>query len=242
MKRKGSINFIVGFLLGAMMFSGTVAFAAGIVANPTTSKVLVNGEEVALEAYNIHGNNFFMLRDVADAVDFSVVWDGENNRVLIDTSRGYDPNETYAPEKSTEPPVQSEVPEMTVEEMKAEIVRLTNIERVKAGLPELEVLPELMDCAQAKADDMYANDYYGHNSPTYGTPADIIVSFVPNTRLYAENLAPWTKTPQEAFDGWLASAEHRTNILNERYEYIGVGVVEGVNGGYWWVQQFVKLR
>jgi hypothetical protein len=106
MKRKGHITFIAGFLAGAVLFGGATAFAAsGIMANLTTGKVFVNGKEIKAEAYNIHNNNFFMLRDIAAAVDFSVVWDGANDRVLIDTSRGYDwseqPPQTAAPPTPT---------------------------------------------------------------------------------------------------------------------------------------------
>jgi len=86
---KGKLNFVLGFVLGAVIFGGATAFAAGIIANPTTSKVLVNGEEIKVEAYNIHDNNFFMLRDIAAAVNFAVTWDGANNRVLIDTRLPY---------------------------------------------------------------------------------------------------------------------------------------------------------
>ncbi len=74
--------------------------AAGIIANPTTSKILVDGQEVKVEAYNIKGRNYLQLRDMAAAVDFSVVWDGGSNRVLIDTSREYDSNEQYVPVSS----------------------------------------------------------------------------------------------------------------------------------------------
>ena len=50
------------------------------VANPTTSKIFVNGKEVAFDAYNINGNNYFKLRDVAltvrkTAKQFEVQWD-----------------------------------------------------------------------------------------------------------------------------------------------------------------------
>lgn len=60
-----------------------------ITANPTTSKVIVNGKEVAFEAYNINGNNYFRLRDMAKAFDISVTWDGNSNTIIIDTSKGY---------------------------------------------------------------------------------------------------------------------------------------------------------
>jgi uncharacterized protein YkwD len=236
---KSRFNFVIGFIIGAVIFGSTAAVATGIAANRTTSKVLVNGTEVGVEAYNINGSNYFKLRDIGQAVDFAVIWDGAGNRILIDTSKGYTPGESLpAPTPTPEP---GQTPAMTFDEMKAEIIRLTNEERVRAGVPELAVLPALMDCAQAKADDMYANRYYGHNSPVYGTAGEMIIAAVPGTRAFAENLAPWTRTPAEAYAGWAESALHLQNMLNPIHTHIGVGVIEGAGGGYWWVQQFVSI-
>lgn len=59
------------------------------VATPTTSKIYKDGKEIKLTAYNINGNNYFKLRDMAKAFDISVTWDGKNNTIIIDTSNGY---------------------------------------------------------------------------------------------------------------------------------------------------------
>lgn len=55
---------------------------------PTSSSVLVNGKKVAFEAYNIKGNNYFKLRDIAMALNgtekqFIVGWDAQNNSISI---------------------------------------------------------------------------------------------------------------------------------------------------------------
>lgn len=246
-KKVGFIpGLLIGILVGATMFGGLVAYASGIMAQPKTAAIVIDGEAVDLKGYLVEGNHYFQLRDLAEKLepggkDFSIVWDGPGNRVLIDTSRGYNADEQYTPEAAATPTEPVEDPAMTIDEMKAEIVRLTNAERVKAGLPELEVLPELMDCAQAKAQDFMDNHYYGHNSPVYGTPGKMISSFVPNSRGSGENIAPWTKTPEEAFAGWVISSGHMDNILEPRFTHIGIGIVEGVDGGYWWVQHFATL-
>jgi uncharacterized protein YkwD len=130
---------------------------------------------------------------------------------------------------------------MTIDEMKAEIVRLTNEERAKAGLPALEVLPELMTCAQAKAQDFIDNHYYGHTSPRYGTAIEMIRSFVPDAGWVAENIAPWYKTVAEMFAVGVESPSHYANMINANFTHIGVGIAEGTDGGYWWVQQFVSI-
>ena len=58
-------------------------------ANPTTSKVFLDGSELNLTAYNIGGNNFFRLRDLMSALDIGVTWDGATSTIGIDSSIGY---------------------------------------------------------------------------------------------------------------------------------------------------------
>jgi len=230
--KKGSVTFIAGVLTGALMFGGTAAFAGGIVANPSADRVFVNGQPIQADVYKIGGANYFKLRDIAAAVNFGVEYDPESTRVLIDTSKPYD--ETAQPASSS--PSQP----MSVDEMRAEVIRLVNAERIKAGLPELTVLPALADCAQAKADDMKANNYYGHTSPVYGTPGEMVRSFVPNAVAVGENLAPGTGSPEEAFAGWL-DPEHYANIISVRYNHTGGGVIAGADGKFWWVLDLAQL-
>ena len=56
---------------------------------PTSSAIYLNGREVQFTAYNIDGNNYFKLRDIGLALNFTVDWDGSRNTIVIDTSRRY---------------------------------------------------------------------------------------------------------------------------------------------------------
>lgn len=58
-------------------------------AKVATSKILLDGKEISLTAYNIGGNNYFKLRDIGQAFDFSVTWDSTKNTISIDTTNGY---------------------------------------------------------------------------------------------------------------------------------------------------------
>ena len=58
-------------------------------ANPTTSRVFLDGQELSLTAYNIGGNNFFRLRDLMSALDIGVTWDDATSTIGIDTSISY---------------------------------------------------------------------------------------------------------------------------------------------------------
>ena len=53
MKRIGS--FVAGLMIGAMFFSGTVAYAAGIIAERSSHRFFVDGKEVEMTAYGING-------------------------------------------------------------------------------------------------------------------------------------------------------------------------------------------
>lgn len=55
-------------------------------ATVSTAKIYVKGKEVPFKAYTINGNNFFKLRDIMQAFDVYVGWDGVKQIIIIDTS------------------------------------------------------------------------------------------------------------------------------------------------------------
>ena len=58
-------------------------------AEPTTSKIYLDGIEVQFTAFRIEGNNYFKLRDIGATFNFGVDWIGERDTIAIDTSKGY---------------------------------------------------------------------------------------------------------------------------------------------------------
>jgi hypothetical protein len=87
MKRVGT--FITGLLVGATLFGGTAAYAAGVMAEQSLNRILVDGQEVQLDAYAINGNNYLKLRDIGEAVGFNVYWDTEQHCVQIESNTPY---------------------------------------------------------------------------------------------------------------------------------------------------------
>jgi hypothetical protein len=57
----------------------------------TTSKIYKDGKEIQFTAYNIGGNNYFKLRDIAQAFNIGVTWDGKTQTIAIDTAVDYIP-------------------------------------------------------------------------------------------------------------------------------------------------------
>lgn len=117
-----------------------------------------------------------------------------------------------------------------------QVVDLTNKERAKNGLPALKIDTELSKVARIKSNDMATKKYFDHNSPTYGSPFDMMKKFGISYRSAGENIAMGQRSPEEVVKAWMNSEGHRANILNKNYTHIGVGYVE--NGNYW-TQEFI---
>ncbi|UWD50112.1 CAP domain-containing protein [Clostridioides difficile] len=120
-----------------------------------------------------------------------------------------------------------------------EVVDLVNVERSKAGLNPLTLDADVSNVATKKSQDMIDNNYFAHNSPTYGSPFDMLKKFGISYKTAGENIAMGQKTPKEVVNAWMNSEGHRKNILNPNYSKIGVGVAQKSGGSIYWTQIFV---
>ena len=112
-----------------------------------------------------------------------------------------------------------------------EVVRLVNVERAKYGLSALAADGELSRIARYKSQDMRDKGYFSHESPTYGSPFQMLKSFGVSYRSAGENIAYGYATPEKVVNAWMNSEGHRANILNASYTRLGVGYV--ASGDYW---------
>lgn len=129
------------------------------------------------------------------------------------------------------------VPEQEGQAVEQEVIRLVNVERAKAGLPALKTDWELARVAEHKSLDMKNKGYFSHNSPTYGSPFDMIKAYGISYRSAGENIAQGQRSAQQVVTAWMNSSGHRANILNKNYTHIGVGYVAD---GHYWTQMFIQ--
>jgi len=117
------------------------------------------------------------------------------------------------------------------------MLNLVNKERVAAGLQPLAYDAKLTQLAEMKAKDMIDNNYFGHTSPTYGSPFDMMKNNGVTYSYAGENLAgaPDVNT---AHTNLMNSPGHRANILKPEYTKVGIGVVDGGPYGKMYVQEF----
>ena len=124
----------------------------------------------------------------------------------------------------------------TLSEFEQQVVDLTNAEREKHGLAPFQIDETLSKVARVKSQDMADNNYFSHQSPTYGSPFEMMQQFGVTYRAAGENIAKGQRSPEQVVNAWMNSEGHRANILNANFTHIGVGHV--ANGNYW-TQQFI---
>lgn len=120
-----------------------------------------------------------------------------------------------------------------------EVLKLVNAERKKQGLKSLTLSSTLTNIATVKSKDMAVNNYFSHQSPTYGSPFEMLQHFGVTYRSAGENIAAGQRTAQEVMNAWMNSSGHRANILNSSYTELGVGYYAGGSYGHYWTQEFI---
>lgn len=110
-----------------------------------------------------------------------------------------------------------------------ELFKSTNAERAKAGVKSLSYSPYLEGSAYAKCEDMVKNNYWAHNDKNGLKPWRFIdEQGVPYSKA-AENLAYGFRTSQDVIDHWMASEEHRANLLDPQLKEVGFGICKSDN-------------
>ena len=213
MKRKSVSGFLAGMLCGAVVFGGGAAYAASVMASPSTHHVTVDGIPVSVEAYNIAGNNYFQLRDLARLVGFNVTWDNTTRTVEIDTDAGDSEAElpTEQPETATTPDVDTVT---DLDSIREEIVERTNALRRENGLPALT-----MD-----------NDTVLQHTGTLLMGENMGMKDLSGQSL--------DKLAELQVDSWEQSDGHCRNMLHTIYHSMGTGVAQDEYGMYYVVQLF----
>ena len=122
------------------------------------------------------------------------------------------------------------------------VVDLTNLERLKAGLPALQRQPNLQESATWMAQDMAERNYFSHQDSGGRSMSARIIGFrYSDYRALGENIAMGQRTPEEVVEAWMKSPGHRANILSPKFSEIGVGFIRATDrssGGGYWVQDF----
>lgn len=221
---------LCGLVLGLSLSAPAAQAVESLKATLSTNRILVDGQEVRLTAYNINGNNYVMLRDIGRAVGFNIYWDSDSKCVQVESDKPYTGE---APVKSTTTKPVEQPAQTDVAAAKQDIVDRTNALRRENGAAALRVNDKLMQAAQVRADEMAASGIYSHTRPD-GRKSNTVT----DSKYTGENLHNISelylnqqqKTLSEAVVNlWSNSKAHADNMTSSRYGEIGVGLARGVN-------------
>jgi uncharacterized protein YkwD len=115
----------------------------------------------------------------------------------------------------------------------SEIVRYTNAQRARYGLPALRV----SYCVKGHFADPWARHLAVTRSLSHQSLTPIMSTC--HGSAAGENIARANVSPGRMVEMWMASSGHRANILNRNYNYLGVGAVRGSDGMVYAVQDFM---
>lgn len=118
-----------------------------------------------------------------------------------------------------------------------EVTALTNERRMLAGCDTLTVEYELLVASVRQSHYMAATGDFSH----FGWRGSTLLArsrAAGYQDVAGENIAWGFSTAAEVVDAWMASPEHRANIMNCGARAIGVGVQRSANGTYYWTQVF----
>ena len=221
---------LCGLVLGLSLSAPAAQAVESLKATLSTNRILVDGQEVRLTAYNINGNNYVMLRDIGSAVGFNIYWDSDSKCVQVESDKPYTGE---APVKSTTTKPVEQPAQTDVAAAKQDIIDRTNALRKENGIAALTTSDKLMQAAQVRADEMAANTVYSHTRPdgrNFNTVTDCPYMAENIHRIATRYLSQHDVSLAEAaVDGWANSETHLRNIRNERLNAIGVGIAKCIN-------------
>ena len=261
MLKKRIITSIIASLL---LFTSSIGFADGF--NYGTIKLNSSNNTYNVKVYSAN-NNTYQVSNGSNLWNL-IIWNNNtvsrpgvvlpkptNPAPTVPTNpveqpKPVEPAKPAEPAKPVEPtkplelvkPVIPEAPTQSYAGLsadEAEVVRLVNMERQKAGLAPLKASSQLSNVAREKSKDMATKNYFSHTSPTYGSPFDMMKQFGISYRTAGENIAKGYLNPASVMNGWMNSSGHRANILNGSFGTIGVGAYK-VGSTIYWTQMFTN--
>jgi uncharacterized protein YkwD len=117
------------------------------------------------------------------------------------------------------------------------VLELINQERAKYGLGAVKYSGILDNAAEKHADHMAIVGKMAHEGIGDGDPGERIRA-EGFRNAWGENVATGQTSPEQVVREWMASPEHRRNILDPNYRQMGVSYVTSSGGRSYWAQEF----
>lgn len=111
------------------------------------------------------------------------------------------------------------------------LIEEMNAVRDYNGYKGLVLNPELSKIAQLRAEDMYRNNSFVSDTPTYGNAYNMLKNnnMLLRNQKCGENISTGVQNPADIISSLMETSTGRANILNGAYQQVGIGYVEEGN-------------
>jgi len=139
-------------------------------------------------------------------------------------------------ENENQAPARPSSDNVSLSDYEAEVVRLVNAERAKAGLSPVSVDSRVQCAARIRAAEQPT--IFSHTRPNGTSCFTALDECGAAYRGAGENIAMGQRTPEAVMESFMNSSGHRANILSPSFTKIGVGCVSDGSGRLYWAQMF----
>jgi len=158
---------------------------------------------LGVSSVGAQGNDTYIVQRGDSLWKISVKYQVGLSEIIEANPQFENPNLIYPGDKVTIPLIND------VKTIEQQVIDLTNQERAQQGLPALKHDWQLSRVARYKSVDMRDKRYFSHDSPTYGSPFQMIKAFNISYTRAAENIAAGQQTAKDVVNAWMNSAGHR---------------------------------
>lgn len=209
-------------------------------AKVSSQRFALDGYYIRMKAYQIGGENYVRLRDIASYINFGVEYDAETKRISIYPDRFYDEE---SPEEPSGSEISGAVSEETLRRWELEMVAKINEERQKVGVAPLEMDEKLMEWAQEWAEHLTAE--FRHSTIDEERAFALQRGWEEDDIYSQENITGAGRITGIGYDpltlsmnNFMSSEGHRNTLLNAFWTRVGVGFAQAEDGNIFCCQEF----
>lgn len=225
--------------------------AVTLTATAVAATAIVSASALDTQKYDLNDDGRFDVQDVT-YLQIKIAGDGEltdNQKTIADYNNDgkIDVQDVTSAqmlisggETPTQPATQPSGSASYNKEFADKVIELVNAARAKEGLSPLTKDTTLTNLSNIRSKETAT--LFSHQRPD-GTSWSMVLK--QNNVSYtsaAENIAAGQNTPEAVVKEWMNSPSHRANIMNSKYNKIGVScyVDQNTPYRYYWEQLFIK--
>ena len=225
--------------------------AVTLTATAVAATAIVSASALDTQKYDLNDDGRFDVQDVT-YLQIKIAGDGEltdNQKKIADYNNDgkIDVQDVTSAqmlisggETPTQPATQPSGSASYNKEFADKVIELVNAARAKEGLSPLTKDTTLTNLSKIRSKETAT--LFSHQRPD-GTSWSMVLK--QNNVSYtsaAENIAAGQNTPEAVVKEWMNSPSHRANIMNSKYNKIGVSCYVDQNAPYryYWEQLFIK--